>query len=115
VHVLNGQIALDYLAGKPPFSDRVQYPLPDLLLCDLKMPGTDGLDLLGRLQSIRELKALPVIVLSSSLLESDAQKARGLGAREYLTKPVDINECRELVVGLHRRWLGDGSTSAPKS
>jgi len=113
-HVWNGEIALDYLAGEPPFSDRNQYPFPDLLLLDLKMPRLDGLGLLHRLRSHPELRGLPVVVLSSSLLEEDAQKARSLGVREFLIKPTDIKEYRDLLLGLHERWLGPADPAVPR-
>ena len=115
VHAWNGEVAWDYLAGKPPFSDRDQSPFPDLLLLDLKMPCLDGLGLLRLLQTHRELSALPVVVLSSSALESDMQQANSLGAREFLTKPTGINEYRDMVLGLHQRWLGHAIPSVPKA
>jgi CheY-like chemotaxis protein len=98
----------------PPFSDRDQHPFPDLLLLDLKMPGMNGFDLLSLLQSHRELSNLPVVVLTNSPLEPDVEKAKSLGAREFLTKPISIEEYRDLLLSLHKRWLGDGNTSAPK-
>ena len=106
VHVCNGKLAWDYLLGEPPFSDRNQHPLPDLLLLDPKMPGLDGFDLLRLLQSHPELSALPVVVLSSSLVGSYVQTAKRLGAREYLIKPMSITEYRDMALGLHQRWLG---------
>src|SRR5260221_5304262 len=75
-HVGNGEVALDYLAGEPPFSDREKHPFPDLLLLDLKMPRLDGLGLLKLMKAHPELSALPIVVLSSSLLKEDEQKAR---------------------------------------
>ena len=115
IHACNGQVALNYLVGKPPFSDRDQNPFPDLLLLDLKMPCLDGLGLLRLLQSHRELSALPVVVLSSSLLESGAQKAMNLGACECVAKPTDINEYPDMVLGLHQRWLGGTTTTVPRA
>ena len=112
VRVRNGQAALDYLDGKPPFSDRDEHPFPDLLLTDLKMPCMDGFDLLRRLQFSRELSALPVVVLSASFLGTDVQRAKSLGAREYLIKPADVNEYREMLLGLHQRWLRAGAPSS---
>jgi CheY-like chemotaxis protein len=105
-HAWNGEVALSYLAGEPPFSDRDQHPFPDLLLLDLKMPRLDGFGLLHLLRSHPELNALPVVVLSSSLLREDAQKAKSLGAREVLSKPTDIQEYRDMLLDLHQRWLG---------
>lgn len=114
-HAWNGEVALDYLAGLPPFSNRDEHPFPDLLLLDIKMPRVDGFDLLTLLQSHRELSTLPVVVLSSSLLESDKQKALSLGAREVLTKPVDIDAYRDLVLGLRQRWLEGNVSVVPKT
>ena len=71
--------------------------------------------LLRLLQSHRELRALPVVVLSSSLVETDVQKARSLGAREYLIKPADLNAYRDMVLGLHQRWLVDTIPTVPKA
>ena len=115
VHAWNGEVAWDYLAGEPPFSDRDQHPFPDLLLLDLKMPCLDGLGLLRLLQTHRELSALPVVVLSSSALESDKHQANSLGAREFLTKPTGIKEYRDMVLGLHQRWLGHAMSYVPKA
>jgi two-component system, response regulator len=105
-HVRSVEEALDYLAGVPPFSDRDEYPFADLLLLDLKMPGMNGFELLRQLRDHPELGALPVVVLSNSPLKSDTQLAKSLGAREFLTKPISTVEYRNIVLGLHQRWLG---------
>src|SRR5947207_13623222 len=67
----NGLEAIDYLKGKGPFADRKEHPLPDLLLLDLKMPLMDGFEFLQWLRDEPGLKRLPVIVLTSSLHETD--------------------------------------------
>ena len=115
VHAGNGKEAWDYLVGEPPFSDRNQHPFPDLLLLDLRMPGLDGFDLLRLLQSHRELSALPVVILSASLVESYMQTAKRLGAREYLLKPMDPNEYTHMVLGLQERWLEDIVPGVPSA
>ena len=104
--------AVEYFAGVPPFSDRGQHPFPDLLLLDIHMPGLNGFDLLRLMQAHRELTGVPVVVLSNSSLETDAQKARSLGAREFVTKPTGTAEYRNMVLGLHQRLLGG---TAPKA
>ena len=108
-HAPDGQVAFDYLTGNEPFSDRDEYPFPDLLLLDLKMPRLDGFDLLRLLRSHPRLSSLPVVVLSSSILEKDIQLAKELGAREYLVKPTLLDDYRKLVLGLHDRWLSDNA------
>ena len=99
IHVRNGEVALNYLTGKQPFSDRDENPFPDLLLLNTRMPCLDGFDLLRIMQSHPELSALPVVTLSSSVLE--LEKAKSLGARESVIKPTYIDEYRDMVLGLH--------------
>ena len=105
VQVYDGEQAIDYLSGEAPCSDRVLQPLPHLLLLDLKMPRMDGFDVLAWLNGARDLKELPVVVLSSSAELSDSAKARELGARDYLVKPAELEEWVELVQKLHATWL----------
>jgi CheY-like chemotaxis protein len=87
VHVQNGQKAIDYLKGLEPYCDRSRYPFPGLLLLDLKMPLLDGFDVLAWLQKTAEFRDLPAVVLSSSVLEYDMQKARSLGAAITSSRP----------------------------
>ena len=105
VEVRDGEEAIDYLNGKPPFDDRERYPFPSLLLLDVKMPKMNGFDVLAWLRGRPYVDQLPVVVFSGSALESDSQAALHLGAREYLIKPADIEQMSSLVQGLHRRWL----------
>jgi CheY-like chemotaxis protein len=105
VHVPDGQEAIDYLKGEAAYADRTRYPLPGLLLLDLKMPKVDGFDVLAWLKSRPELKELPVVVLSSSSREDDIQRARQLGAADYLVKPADFDDLLSLAQDVAARWL----------
>ncbi|PYJ01065.1 MAG: two-component system response regulator [Verrucomicrobia bacterium] len=105
VRVSNGQEAINYLWGIGHYSDRLLHPLPHLLLLDLKMPLVDGFDLLEWLGSVPDFKELPVIMLSSSEDPSNIEKARALGARDYLVKPAKLEDLVELVRNLHATWL----------
>ena len=67
-HVPNGREAVDYLAGVRPYSDRLRYPVPELLVTDLNMPLMGGLELLSWLRAQLQLNWLPAVVLSSSRL-----------------------------------------------
>ncbi len=84
--VFDGEQAMDYISGKGKFSDRTQFPLPKMILLDLRMPKVNGFEFLEwRLkQSIK----FPVVVWSSSELEYDKARALELGAVEYIVKPV---------------------------
>ena len=104
-HVLNGQEALRYLAGEGIFSDRANYPLPCLLITDLKMGKFSVFDLLARAKPILESENLPAIVLSASGADSDKQRALDLGARAYYVKPSDLDALIALACELKASWL----------
>jgi CheY-like chemotaxis protein len=79
--------------------------LPALLLLDLKMPRMGGFDVLTWLQARPHYRDIPALVLSSSSHEEDIQKARELGAREFLVKPTDFRDLVRIVRDLHCRYL----------
>ncbi len=103
--VRDGQEAVEYLTGQPPFRDRTRFPMPVLLLLDLKMPRLNGFDVLAWLASHSDFQELPTIVLSSSWYDQDVLKARQLGARDYFIKPVQLSEYVKIIKGLKDRWL----------
>ena len=109
--VLDGQEAIDYLQSKPPYTDPNEFPAPDLLLLDLKMPRVDGFDVLRWMQR-SGLDQLPVLVLSGSDLDSDKQQALGLGAREYHVKSADLALMIQFFKDLSTHWLEPASPAA---
>ena len=84
--VTNGEEAIDYLSGTGEYSNRNQFPLPDIVFLDLKMPGIDGFEVLAWIRQ-QENFAVPVVLLTSSAQEVDYRRARELGADCYLLKP----------------------------
>jgi len=110
VVVEDGECVVDYLKGKPPYDKRAKDPLPGMLLLDLKMPRMDGFEVLAWLRKSREFNALPVVVLSSSPRESDIGRAKELGAREYLVKPLGYQELKVMLKDLVARWLPNGKS-----
>ncbi len=111
MHVTDGQEAIDYLRGESDYSDRSRFPLPSLLLLDLKMPKVDGFDVLAWLKGRSDLKQLAVVVLSSSSREDDIQRARSLGADDYRVKPADFEQLLVLAQDVSTRWLTAGELS----
>ncbi len=100
----DGYQVVDYLQGQPPYTDRKRYPLPALLLLDIKMRLMDGFEVLSWLKTHRQLNGLPAVVLSSSTAVSDIKRARELGARDYLIKPSDPKKLVPMLQGL-KHWL----------
>ena len=109
LHLQDGEEAINYLSGKPPFGDRSRYPMPSLVLLDLKMPRMSGFDVLAWLQGHPELAALPVVVTvrTGSIEPQDVVNAKRLGAVGYEVKPIDFGKLVEIAKGIDSRWLGE--------
>ncbi len=109
----NGEEALDYLFGRNQFSNRENFPIPTLILLDLKMPGIDGFEVLRQIKSTEKLKRIPVIILTSSKEEADRALSYDIGANSYLLKPVAFNGFIEVVKKIDDYWFSL-NISAPK-
>jgi CheY-like chemotaxis protein len=96
--VTNGQEAVDYLSGEGKYSDRGVYPLPALILLDLKMPFLDGFEVLIWIGKQPQLKAIPVAVLTSSAEDRDRRRAAELGAKAYFVKPPKPETIKEIAL-----------------
>ncbi|MBD2080434.1 response regulator [Leptolyngbya sp. FACHB-17] len=106
LHIINdGEQAIAYLAGQPPFEDRVQYPLPMLILLDLKLPRRSGAEVLAWLRQQPGLKRIPVVMLTASREYADVNRTYDLGVNAYMVKPVSFNQLVEIVNTLHVHWL----------
>ena len=103
--VPDGAEALEYLAGDGIFADRTQHPFPHLILLDINLPKKSGLDVLEWIRSQPRSKSLPTLILTSSSRHEDMEKARQLGADDYLLKPFDPLDLVDLVRSLQERWL----------
>jgi CheY-like chemotaxis protein len=102
----DGEQALDYLFATGSYTDRDPKVMPDVVLLDLKMPKVDGLGVLRRMRADSRTLRLPVVILTSSVEETDIISSYDLGANSFVQKPVDfarfLNAARQL--GLY--WLG---------
>jgi len=103
--VRDGEEVVAYLKGEGRYSNRAEYPLPDLLLLDLKMPGMDGFDVLRWLRQQSDFGSLRVVVLTSSDRIQDVNVAYHLGANSFLVKPMDFQNVIELSKVLRDYWL----------
>jgi CheY-like chemotaxis protein len=103
--VRDGEEAVLYLNGDGKFANRAEYPLPDLLLLDLKMPAVDGFEVLKWLRSQPSLAALRVVVMTSSEYIRDVNQAYQLGANSFLVKPHDFDDFTNIGRLIHEFWL----------
>lgn len=101
---IDGQQAIDYLKGVGKFADRELFPLPCLVLLDLKLPHVMGLEVLKWIRS-QPLTHLVVIILSASAESVDIATAYRLGANAFLTKPSESSKLESIVAAIRDFWL----------
>lgn len=103
--VSDGGEVLSYLQGEGKFSNRAEYPLPDLLLLDLKMPKLDGFEVIEWVRRQPGFSALRILVLTSSNEIREVNRAYRLGANSFLVKPHDFENFIELSKTIQSFWL----------
>jgi len=101
----NGQDALNYLFGRGKYADRITYPMPNLVLLDLKLPGIDGFEVLRQVKSAPILKRLPVVILTSSKEEGDRALTYDIGANSYIVKPVSFDGFLGVIKQIEGYWI----------
>jgi CheY-like chemotaxis protein len=83
----------------------VHTPRPDLILLDLNVPRLDGREVLNQIKKDNSLKAIPIIVLTTSDADADVLKSYQLQANCYLNKPVQLDEFESVVKSISDFWL----------
>ncbi len=96
--------AVAFFCGQRDFRDRRRFPIPDLVLLDLKMPGLGGFGLLAWLKENLPERPFRVVVLTNSNFEQDEQRSLELGADEFHQKPLGIASFIYLFDELGRKW-----------
>ena len=99
-HVEDGEAAVDYAFGRNHFSDRAQFPLPDIILLDLRLPRLDGMEVLKLVKNNPATGKVPVVVLTTSDAERDVAAALAGRADRFLTKPADSQTLLQTLLGL---------------
>jgi len=104
--VKNGDEAVAYLEGESPFNNRAEHPFPGVIILDLKLPRRSGFEVLEWIRTrTNDTRLVPVVVLSSSSVAKDVNRAYALGANSYLSKPYKSAEFVELAQAFRNYWL----------
>jgi len=101
--VKDGEEALDYLFCSGAYAGRSPGHPPKLVLLDIKMPKVDGIEVLRRVKG-SELRAIPVVVMTSSSEERDVLESFRLGVDSYLVKPVQFEAFLDTVSNIGLYW-----------
>jgi CheY-like chemotaxis protein len=111
--VCDGREALEYLQGTGAFGDRYKFPLPRLVLLDLKLPQIMGLEVLKWIRDQDQFNSTTVIVLSASQFPDDLADARRHGADGYFVKPSDLDQLDVIARTVCDGWINARPSSLP--
>lgn len=114
IHVArDGEEALDFLHARGPYSGRKAGELPKVVFLDLKLPKVSGLEVLKEMKSHPRLRAIPVVVMTSSREQRDVVEGYRLGVNSYIQKPIDFDQFQGVVKDLGYYWLVINQTPPP--
>lgn len=102
--VKNGEEAINFLLH-PNHPDGRTNPVPRVIMLDIKLPLVNGIEVLKELKSHEETRKIPVVMITSSRMDSDIEKCYDLGANSYVVKPVDLDHFMEAIRHLGAYWL----------
>ena len=105
-HVSNGEDAMDFLYQRDRYADVQCSPRPHLVLLDLRLPGTSGLEVLGFIKADSGLRSIPVVVVTTSDEQADMADAYQQHVNSYLVKPLSFDKFSQLMRDLGFYWLG---------
>lgn len=114
VWLRNGEEAIQYITGAPPFHQN-NTPRPCLVLLDLKLPLKDGFQVLEVIRGNPLYKTTPVVMLTAMALSEDVNRALQLGANDYIVKPVRFAEFVDKISHMGYYWamISDSHQGAP--
>ena len=103
--VEDGEELMDYLHQRGKYAGSNRAPRPGLILLDLNMPRKDGREALREIKADPDLRAIPVIVLTTSKAEEDIVRSYDLGASGFISKPVTFEGLVDVMKTLGRYWF----------
>lgn len=100
--VQDGVQATDYLFRRNGFENAVR---PDLILLDLNLPKKDGREVLAEIKEEKDLRSIPVVILTMSKAEEDIIKSYNLHCNCFITKPLDLDKFIQVIKSIEDFWL----------
>lgn len=101
----DGEEALDYLYRRGRYADLASFPQPDLVLLDLNLPGLDGRQVLEKIKGDPDLRAMPVLVFTTSRQEKDIRMCYEAGANSCIVKPASTGQFVKAVRAIEDYWF----------
>jgi len=111
--VTNGALVVAYLKGTGDYVDREKFPLPSVLLLDLKMPRLDGFQVMAWIKTQKQFRDLLIVVLSGMDELANIREAYYLGARSFLIKPCRVADVRNVLRSYSIYWAPDITSDTP--
>lgn len=103
--VRDGEELMDYLLRRGDYQEASKSPRPVIILLDLNMPKKDGREALKEIKTHPDLRAIPVLAMTTSNAKEDIQYTYGLGANSFIRKPVGFNRFVDVVRVIDKYWL----------
>lgn len=101
----NGEQLVDFLKRQGKYASHADEPYPGIILLDLNMPLKDGREALEEIKADKELRHIPIIVLTTSKDEDDILSSYGLGASSYIVKPISLDRLMRVVNSIGEYWV----------
>lgn len=101
----DGEEAVEFIFQKGRYARTGSAPRPDLILMDLNLPRKSGAEVIELMKANEHLRDIPVVVLTTSDRDEDVQRCYKIGANNYLIKPVQFDDCVELITDIQQYWL----------
>ena len=103
--VEDGEELMQYLRNEGKYSDKKKYPTPGIILLDLNMPKMDGREALKEIKADKNLRSIPIVILTTSKAEEDILKTYNLGVSSFITKPVKFSTMVDVMKTLNKYWF----------
>ena len=101
----DGEKAINYVHGRAAYADRLEFPVPGIILLDLKLPRRSGFEVLEAVRATEATRRVPVVVLTSSNQQDDIRRAYDMGANSYLVKPISRDALIAMAQSLDAFWM----------